>query len=129
MRHTPRRPLILTCMLVAIASGCGTWHQRELPTSSTNTAVAGGRLVRVTLSNGMEVMLSSSRVIGDSLVGDAGSPPRRLALATSEIRSVEERGGSGKRSALLGVGIGIGVGALVAVVAAVATFAFIIGHL
>lgn len=106
MRRTRQqlRPLAPLLCLAAYLSGCHSWNRHHFPASGASTAVAGGGPVRLTLADGTTLVLSGARVIGDSVVGDVGTPPRRAAVALADVHNVqavgERRSRRGRPSAL-----------------------------
>jgi hypothetical protein len=50
-----------------------------------------GETVRVVRKSAASVILHRVEVIGDSVVGDAGDPPQRTAIALSDVQMVTVR--------------------------------------
>lgn len=110
MRLRRFRPLLL----LLCVPGCQGWHRRDLPRPGTGPAAASdvGR-VRVTHADGRVLELRRAQLAGDSLVGEAGAPPGRVAVALSDVRRLEERRASRLVGVALFVGAIAGVAALV----------------
>lgn len=109
------RPIALLA-LVAAVSACTGWHTERGP-RIVPLNVAG--TVRVTRHDGGIVMIDHARVVGDSIVGDYGSPGMHVAVATADVSRVDTRRVSAARTGGLTLGVVIVV-ALVAVAAATA---------
>ena len=105
MRTAGLRMLLIASVLL---QGCTSW--RTVP-SSTGVApvLSTERPVRVSLSDGTVIVLESPRIAGDSLIGNLGNPPERLAVAMADVTALDERKVSVGRSA---AAVGVGVGAL-----------------
>lgn len=114
----PRLSLLLSCLLVV--QGCTTWKQRPL-TAGVAPAISTERPVRITRSDRSEMVLEHPRLEGDSLIGDVGNPPQRVAVALRDVQRIDERSVSLARTG----GLVVGAGAVlysVLVVAAALTF-------
>ena len=99
----PRLPLLLSLLLVA--QGCTSWKQRPL-TAGVTPAFSTERPVRITLSDRREIVLEHPRIEGDSLIGDVGNPPQRVAVALRDVQRIDERSVSLARTGGLVVGTG-----------------------
>lgn len=117
MRQPLLRPFAFALCLPATLPGCHAWKRRDLPAGPAPAAVSDGRPVRVTRADGAVLVLHGARVAGDSLVGEAGTPPRRTAVALADVRTAEERRLSRGRTAALVV---VTVGAVAAIRVALA---------
>ena len=108
-------------LLAVAASGCYRWTTPAPPSPTAAEARLGQ--VRVTLTDGWQLLLYKARVQRDSLVGDtlAGAllapgvhaPP--LAIPLANIRSLSSRQFSAGRTALLAVSVpvvSVGIAAL-----------------
>ncbi|HEU0298454.1 MAG TPA: hypothetical protein VFR37_03350 [Longimicrobium sp.] len=75
--------------LCLLASACvTTWEPQYGPVPQT-AAAHQGRTVRLVLVGGQtSVDLQNMRVEGDSIVGESGNPPQRLAFATTDVQVV-----------------------------------------
>ena len=95
MRTAGLRMLLIASVLL---QGCTSW--RTVP-SSTGVApvLSTERPVRVSLSDGTVIVLESPRIAGDSLIGNLGNPPERLAVAMADVEGLAERNVSVGRSA------------------------------
>jgi hypothetical protein len=110
--------LLLCCPLGA----CTSW--RTAPVSGLRAVALSGReTVRITRTNTSVLVLRHAQVQGDSVVGEAGSPPQRVAVATNEIQRLDVR----KVSATRTTGLSLGVLAVVSVVAVGAALAAVLG--
>jgi hypothetical protein len=78
------------------------------------------KALRLTLTSGAVIEVSSPRVVGDSLVGVSRSTGQRVAFAVSDVQTVAERKVSAGRTALAAGGATTFVLAALVVVAAVA---------
>lgn len=75
---------------LALIGGCRTWGgTRGAPTSAIDDA--GRAPVRVTTTDGREVVLNGARVVGDSVVGIDRRHGGHVALDTSQVKRVETR--------------------------------------
>ena len=99
----PRFSLLLSLLLVA--QGCTSWKQRPL-TAGVTPAFSTERPVRITLSDRSEIVLERPRIEGDSLIGDVGNPPQRVAVALRDVQRIDERSVSLARTGGLVVGTG-----------------------
>ena len=99
----PRLSLLLSFLLVA--QGCTSWKQRPL-TAGVTPAFSTERPVRITRSDRSEIVLEHPRIEGDSLIGDVGNPPQRVAVALRDVQRIEDRSVSLARTGGLVVGAG-----------------------
>jgi len=53
--------------------------------------VHAGETVRVLRKTDVSVVLHNVQLIGDSIVGDAGEPPQRTAIAVSDVQMITTR--------------------------------------
>ena len=82
---------VSTIALCIMAAGCtSSWEPQYGPVPQV-AAAQTGRTVRVVTRDRGTVELQNVQVIGDSIVGDAGNPPQRIALATSDVQVVTVR--------------------------------------
>jgi hypothetical protein len=111
----PRRAHAVAALAAALAlpaTACQSWHRRSV-TPGAATALSGDHPVRVTRSDRSTFVLDHARLVGDSIVGVTGRPASRVAVAISDVVSVEERKVSAGRTA----GAVVGGVALIYVVA------------
>jgi hypothetical protein len=80
---------VLVLGLCLLATGCVTnWEPVYGPVPQT-AASNEGRTVRLIMQPGMPtVEMENMRVEGDSIVGEAGNPPQRIAVATADVRVI-----------------------------------------
>ena len=128
-RRKPRRLSPSPCLrawplLLLLASGgaCNTWRVQPGPTPQVVAQRGEGRL-RVVLEDQSVVELVGARVVGDSIVGIAGSPPRRVAVATADVRRIDAQRVDPVRTGALAVGVVVTAIA----VAAIAVYALVFG--
>ena len=116
------RLLGLAPCLLAPATACSTWSRRDVAPGAP-VVVSDRRAVRVTRADGSVLVMTHSVIVNDSLVGVAGEPPRRVAVAVRDVERLDERRFSPARTAGLALGTVVGLAATLAlfVVVAVAT--------
>jgi hypothetical protein len=92
MRRSFRPSLVSLVSLSFLLQGCQTWARYDVPTETapSSVAVAAGRPVRVSMRDGTQLMMSGTRVIGDSVVGDGTGDMGRIAVPVAGVRKVEE---------------------------------------
>ena len=102
------------------AGACMSWKTQ--PVSPEQVVAQKPDQVRVTLASGSRILVVQPTIAGDSLIGvppvgsDSALSAQRLAVALSDVRSVEvQRVNAGKTALLIG---GVGVTALVVIAAA-----------
>ena len=82
---------IALCTMAAMAAGCtSSWEPQYGPAPQV-AAAQTGRTVRVITRDRGAVELRNVQVIDDSIVGDAGDPPQRVAIATSNVQVITVR--------------------------------------
>ena len=118
LRIARRRARAFTALVLAGATACHTWQQRPITSDAPITVVSRDRPVRVRRADQSTLELVHPQIVGDSLVGEAGNPPVRTAVALRDVTQLEERRVSAARTTGLVTGV-----ALVPVVAAAATLA------
>jgi hypothetical protein len=80
-----------TLALCALAAGCTTtWEPAYGPVPQV-AAANTGRTVHVLTRDRGTLELRNVQVLGDSIVGDAGNPPERVAIATADVQVVSVR--------------------------------------
>ena len=95
-------------IFLASLSACqSTWRGHSIPSSSTASPVAGGRPVRLTLNDGRHMILSMTRVVGDSIIGNLGPESVPYATAIAEVRTIDEMSLSSNASPAATVGMGV----------------------
>jgi hypothetical protein len=85
-------------------------------------AARDGGWVRIVRADQRVVEMQGARVVGDSIVGIGGSPPRHIAVATADVRRIEARRVDALRTGALTVGVAVAVSALVVLAAIVFVF-------
>lgn len=84
------RHLILAIIWFLASAGCSSWQGKTFDPGVAPT-ISGADPVRATRYDGTVVVLHRVHLTADSLFGDFGNPPRRLAISLSDIRRLEER--------------------------------------
>lgn len=96
--------------LVAIAaSACSTWRPQTAPAPEVVSAQGSGT-VRVLRRDQSSVLIWHPQVVGDSIVGMAGSPPRHVAVATADVERIDVRRVNATRTGGLTLGVLLAVG-------------------
>ena len=96
--------------LVAIAmSACTSWRPQTAPAPEVVSAQGSGT-VRVIRHDQSTIVMRHPQVVGDSIVGEAGSPPRHVAVATADVERIDVRRVSASRTGGLTVGVLLVVG-------------------
>ncbi|HEU4883063.1 MAG TPA: hypothetical protein VFT45_12475 [Longimicrobium sp.] len=81
-----RIKLLAALGLCLLSTACvRKWDPQYGPVPQT-AADNQGRTVRLMMKNGGPVELRNMRVEGDSIVGDAGYPPQRYAVAAEDVQ-------------------------------------------
>lgn len=81
-----RIPIFLLLSVSAVA--CTTaWRQQSGPVPDA-IAAHSGQTVRVVRKSEPTVVLANVAVVGDSVVGDMGRPPQRMAIALSDVQAI-----------------------------------------
>lgn len=107
--------------LVLGMSACTSWRAQTAPAPEVVSAHADDA-VRLRRHDGSVVVLTHPQVAGDSIVGELGDPPRRVAVATADVERVDVRGLNAARTG----GLTLGIFAVVVAVAAAATLAAVL---
>lgn len=111
--------ILASVMLGLQAGACMSWKTQ--PVSPDQVVARNPDQVRVTLASGSRIVVTHPTIVGDSLIGapagsDSTPSAERLAVALSDVRSVEvQRVNAGKTALLIG---GVGLTALVVIAAA-----------
>jgi len=119
------RPHVRLLPLLLCVAGCHTWQHRDvanLRPAPAPIVFSGSYPVRVTRPDGSKIVLKHAEVVGDSVVGDVGSRPRRAAVAVADVRRLEEQRPSSARTALLVPAVLLGALALLIAAAAISWY-------
>ncbi len=85
MRITP----VVALGLCLLATGCvQKWEPQYGPVPQTAAANQGGKVRLIMKGDGASLELTNMRVEGDSIVGETGRPPQRVAVATEEVQVI-----------------------------------------
>jgi hypothetical protein len=117
-----RRQTLLTLSIPLLLAGCGTWRAQNGPPSEVVPANTASRL-RIVRHDRSTLELREARVVGDSIVGQAGDPPVRVAVALADVERIDARRTSAARTG----GLTLGVFAVVVLVTAAAATAALLG--
>jgi hypothetical protein len=79
--------LALVGCSLAVAACTTTWHAAPGPVPDAVMANAGGT-VRVLRKNDVSVVLHNVQMVGDSIVGETGDPPQRMAIALADAQTI-----------------------------------------
>jgi hypothetical protein len=123
-RFIVSRRLTALAMTALLLGGCSTWRMQGQAPATAISATSSPPHVRITLHDGTRLEMYQAVVQGDSLLGVGPAAPlraynygrpvaptvshARIAVALSDIRTLEIRTHSGGKTALL-VGIVVGV--------------------
>jgi hypothetical protein len=100
------------------AAACTSWHPQTAPAPQVVTANANGT-VRVTRRDQSVLVLHHPQIVGDSIIGDAGDPGRRAAVAMADVARIDARKVSAARTGGLSLGV-IVLGSIILIGAATA---------
>jgi hypothetical protein len=89
--------------LLATAA-CTSWRPQTAPAPQVVSGNANGT-VRVIRRDQSVLVLHHPQVVGDSIVGDAGDPSRRAAVALADVERIDARKVSAARTGGLSLGI------------------------
>lgn len=117
--HRSPAPLLVFALSL---SACTSWRPQTAPAPEV-VAAHGEGAVRIVRHDQSVLVLRHPQVVGDSIVGEAGDPPRRVSVATADVQRVEVRKVSAARTG----GLSVGVLILVTVVAVAAATAAVLG--
>lgn len=84
-------PVLLFAVSLAV-SACHSWYPQPSPAPDAVVSRNGRGLVRVLRRDQGVTVLANARVVGDSIVGTAGNPPRHDAVALADVERIEIRG-------------------------------------
>ena len=79
-------------LLAFAAGGCTTWHRQVSPAPEVVARQHGRGSVRVLRRDGSVLVLQTPEVVGDSIVGVGGTPPRRTGVALADVERIDRRG-------------------------------------
>jgi hypothetical protein len=114
-----RRSFSVLLATLALSTGaCHSWNPQTSPAPDV-IAAQPGRTMRVIRRDHSTLVLANPQVVGDSLVGTAGNPPQRVAVATADVQRIDTRSMNAWKTGGLVMGTLLVVSA-VAVAAAVA---------
>lgn len=117
-----RRALLVLPFALALSAGaCHSWNAQTSPAPDVVAARNGRGTLRVTRRDQSVIVLTNAQVVGDSIVGTAGSPPQRAAVAVSDVERVDTRSVNAWKTGGLVVGTLLVV-SVVATAAAIASF-------
>ena len=117
------RLLIVIASMCITVAGCHTWRVQPGPSSNAvaQAAADSTKPVRLTLTSGAVIEISTLHVGGDSVVGISRSTGQRVAFAVTDVQSVARREVSAGRTALAAGGItAVALAVLLVITAAVA---------
>ena len=102
----PSRPTTrLSCVIVMLAlNACHVW--RPEPVRSTSSFPANTR-VRVTRNDGTALILVSTRIAKDSIVGAWAGSSTRIAVPVADVRRLDTYGVSADRTTVVVVGAAV----------------------
>ncbi|HEX8906250.1 MAG TPA: hypothetical protein VF771_15480 [Longimicrobiaceae bacterium] len=112
------------CSLAAALalSACTSWRPQTAPAPEV-VAAHGNGSVRVLRRDMSTIELRNPQVLGDSIVGEAGDPPRRAAIAIADVQRIDVRRVSATRTG----GLTLAVLVVASAVAVVAVLAAVLG--
>ena len=117
-----RRSILLVPLLSVSAAACAhSWEPQYGPAPQVLAAHSGESVI-VVQKTGARVTLKNAQVAGDSVVGQAGSPPVRTAIAVADVQVVTVRRTRGSMATGVAIGVAAGVVAVL-----VGTLAFLEG--
>ena len=78
-------PVLALCLL---AGACTTsWEPQYGPVPQV-AAAHSGRTVRVVRKSDVSIVLQHVQVVGDSIVGEVGNPPQRVAIPMDDVQVI-----------------------------------------
>ena len=87
-----RRSLAILPFAIALSAGaCHGWNAQTSPAPEVVAAQNGRGTVRVIRHDQSTMVLANPQVVGDSIVGTAGDPPQRTAVALADVQRVDTR--------------------------------------
>lgn len=109
--------------LLLSAGACHSWRPQTTPAPQVVEQMNGRGTVRITRRDQSMLVLASPQLVGDSIVGTAGNPPQRAAIAVADVQRIDTRRMSATRTG----GLAVGTIVLVTVVAVAAAVAAVLG--
>jgi hypothetical protein len=116
------RSLAASVLLLSTAA-CHSWRAQTTPAPRVVEQMNGRGTVRIVRRDQSVMVLSSPQVVGDSIVGTTGDPPRRATVAVADVQRIDTRRVSATKTG----GLAIGTIVLVSVVAVAAAVAALLG--
>ena len=95
------RSVVATVLLAGQVAGCSSWRVEQAPPEQVLHQRTPTE-VRVTRTDGSQLVLGRPRISGDSLTGFAGGALRGVLM--TDIGAIATRHGNAGKSVLLGVG-------------------------
>jgi hypothetical protein len=108
-----RRSIIALAVLSVATAGCQTWRTQTAPAPQV-VAARNGRTVRIMCRYCGIYEMSNAVVVGDSIVGSVGRPPRRAAVAVADVERIEVRRVNALQTAGLAAGTYVAASLVVA---------------
>ncbi|HYH82584.1 MAG TPA: hypothetical protein VEX86_22525 [Longimicrobium sp.] len=112
---------LLAVAALLLASACTSWNPQTAPAPEVVARSQGREPVRIVRTDASVLVLRSPRVVGDSIEGEAGSPPRLTRVALADVRRVETRGANAMKTG----GLVFAVLTVLTVATLVLTFSFV----
>jgi len=79
---------VLTAALCLAAGACTTrWQPQNGPVPQV-AAAQTGRTIRVLLRDRAAIEIHNVQVVDDSIIGETGKPPQRVAVATADVQGI-----------------------------------------
>ena len=109
----------LTALYALIATACTSWQTQHAPVPRVveESGARGEEYIRVELNSGQRYDIYAAQVAGDSIIGRnkpvAGPEAERIAVATSDVKSIARHKFSTGRTLVLVAAITVAVVALV----------------
>ena len=125
--HQSRRRVAFALASLAWISACSSWHRRDI-SAGVAPVISSDRPVRVTLVGGSVIVLLNPRVAGDSLIGEVGNQPQRMALALRDVSRIEDRRTSVARTGALTAGVTAGVTVVLVALATVVFLGYVLSQ-
>lgn len=79
---------IVLAALCASAAACTTSWEPQYGPAPQVAAAQTGRTIRVLTRDHGTIEMRNVQVEGDSIIGDTGDPPQRVAVATADVRVI-----------------------------------------
>ena len=99
----------LAAIIVSSADACVVWHHESVPPADSRAATKLPSVIRIVTAEGQTVTLWYAEVHGDTLIGErrgryVTADSVRFAIAAHDVRRLDARRASLKRTALLVLG-------------------------